>query len=97
MAATIGLNTSLTLLNTLTTELFPTALRGAAFAWSNNLIGRIGYVLSPFAIGVLAEQLGWGAVLRSTAVFPCIACLLIWVCLPETRGRELEVTAESNS
>ena len=97
MAATIGLNTSLTLLNTLTTELFPTALRGAAFAWSNNLIGRIGYVLSPFAIGVLAERLGWGSVLRATAVFPCVACLLIWICLPETRGRELEVTAESNT
>jgi putative MFS transporter len=97
MAATIGLNTSLTLLNTLTTELFPTALRGAAFAWSNNLIGRIGYVLSPFAIGVLAERLGWGTVLRTTAVFPCIACLLIWVCLPETRGRELEATAESTT
>jgi len=95
MLATIGLNTSLTLLNTLTTELFPTELRGAAFAWSNNLIGRVGYLLSPFAIGLLVQSLGWGAVLRTTAIFPCIACLLIWVCLPETRGRELEETSRA--
>ncbi|HET9933860.1 MAG TPA: MFS transporter [Polyangiaceae bacterium] len=97
MAATIGLNTSLTLLNTLTTELFPTKLRGAAFAWSNNLIGRIGYVLSPLAIGQLAQRLGWGSVLRTTAIFPCVACLLIWIFLPETRGRELEATAEPSA
>ncbi|MFZ5897299.1 MAG: MFS transporter [Myxococcota bacterium] len=93
LLATVGLNTTLTLLNTLTTELFPTALRGGAFAWSNNLIGRVGYLLSPVAIGFLAEQMGWGAVVRSTAIFPVLACLLIWVWLPETRGRELEETA----
>ncbi|MGC4094760.1 MAG: MFS transporter [Polyangiaceae bacterium] len=93
IAATVGLNTVLTLLNTLTTELFPTALRGGAFAWSNNLIGRIGYLLSPFAIGYLVEQLGWSSVLRATAIFPAIACILMWVYLPETRGRELEETA----
>lgn len=97
VAATIGLNTSLTLLNTLTTELFPTRLRGAAFAWSNNLLGRVGYVLSPLVVGRLAQSLGWGSVLRTTAIFPCLACVLIWVFLPETRGRELEATAESKA
>jgi putative MFS transporter len=95
--ATIGLNTTLTLMNTLTTELFPTEQRGAAFAWSNNLIGRVGNVLSPFAIGKLAESLGWGLVLRSTAIFPVIACALIWLLLPETKGRELEDTAEARA
>jgi putative MFS transporter len=90
MAATIGLNTMLTVLNTLTTELFPTELRSAAFAWSNNLIGRIGYCLSPFAIGSLVESYGWGSVLRATAIFPLLACGLIWLFLPETKGRELE-------
>lgn len=97
IAATIGLNTSLTLLNTFTTELFPTKLRGAAFAWSNNLIGRIGYVLSPMVIGRLAKNLGWGSVLSATAIFPCVACILIWIFLPETRGRELEATAEPSA
>jgi putative MFS transporter len=90
IAATIGLNTMLTVLNTFTTELFPTEFRSAAFAWSNNLIGRIGYCLSPFAIGSLVEIHGWGDVLRATAVFPLIACVLIWLFLPETKGRELE-------
>jgi putative MFS transporter len=97
IAATIGVQTSLTLLNTFTTELFPTEHRGAAFAWSNNLLGRIGYWLSPFVIGELVEQFGWGSVLRATAVFPIAACVLIWLLLPETRGQELERTAEVQS
>ena len=79
------------------TELFPTEQRGAAFAWSNNLLGRIGYWLSPFVIGQLVKPLGWGPVLRATAVFPVVAIVLIWVLLPETKGRELESTAEVRS
>jgi putative MFS transporter len=94
IAATVGVQTTLTLLNTFTTELFPTEQRGAAFAWSKNLIGRIGYWLSPFAIGGLVEKFGWGPVLRTTAVFPIVACVLMWLLLPETKGRELERTAE---
>lgn len=92
--ATIGISTSLTLLNTLTTELFPTHLRGIAFAWSNNLIGRIGYWGPAFLLGPLVESFGWGSVMRSTAIFPLIALAAIWILLPETRGRELERTAE---
>jgi putative MFS transporter len=94
IAATIGAQSGLTVLNTFTTELFPTEQRGAAFAWSNNLIGRIGYWLSPFAIGGLVESFGWGGVIRTTAIFPLVGCALIWLLLPETRGRELEHTAE---
>jgi putative MFS transporter len=97
IAATIGVQTTLALLNTFTTELFPTEQRGAAFAWSNNLLGRIGYWLSPFAIGELVERFGWGSVLRITAIFPIIACVLMWLLLPETKGRELERTAEVQS
>lgn len=98
IAATIGLNTNLTLLNTFTTELFPTKLRGAAFAWSNNLIGRVGYVLSPLVIARLVKSgMSWGSVLSTTAIFPCVACLLMWIFLPETRGRELEATAEPSA
>ena len=97
IAATIGVQASLTLLNTFTTELFPTEQRGAAFAWSNNLLGRIGYWLSPFVVGQLAKPLGWGAVLRTTAAFPLVAVLLIWILLPETKGRELETTARVRS
>lgn len=91
--AMIGANTMLTLLNTLTTELFPTEHRGSAFAWSNNLIGRIGYWGSPFVLGPMMDALGWGAVIRWTAVFPLVAVATIWLLLPETKGRELEETA----
>jgi putative MFS transporter len=90
----IGINTMLTVLNAFTTELFPTEHRAQAFAWSNNLIGRIGYWLSPFAIGALVDSHGWGSVIRMTAPFPALAIVLIWILLPETKGRELEQTAK---
>jgi putative MFS transporter len=88
-----GASAVLPVLNAYTTELFPTALRSDAFAWSNNLLGRIGYVLSPLAVGLVAEEVGWGRAVGGTAVFPLVALALIWLMLPETRGRELEETS----
>jgi putative MFS transporter len=93
VVAMFGLSAVLTLLNTFTTELFPTELRGDAFVWSNNLLGRIGYVLSPLALGALAQDRGWGPVLRGSVVFPLVALVLLWRWLPETGRRELEQTA----
>lgn len=83
----------LPVLNAFTTELFPTELRGDAFAWSNNLIGRITYVLSPVVVALIAKDVGWGPAVRVTAVFPLIALGLIFLLLPETRLRELEETS----
>jgi putative MFS transporter len=83
----------LPVLNALTTEMFPTDMRADGFAWSNNLIGRLGYVLSPIVVGALAQELGWGPVVRWTAVFPLVAAVLIYVFLPETKGLALEETA----
>jgi len=81
-------------LNTLTTELFPTALRADAFAWCNNLVGRIGYVTAPYFVGILSTSLGEkGPVLAASAIFPVIALVLILVMMPETKGRELEDTS----
>lgn len=88
-----GASAVLPVLNAFTAELFPTELRGDAFAWSNNLIGRIGYVLSPAVVGLCARELGWGAAVRATAIFPVVALVLIFWLLPETRARELEETA----
>lgn len=92
--AVLGVNTVLTVLNAFTTELFPTEFRGSAFAWSNNVIGRIGYCVSPVAVGALIPHFGWGPTLAATTVFPLLALVVIWVALPETRGRELEETAQ---
>lgn len=88
-----GASAVLPVLNAFTTELFPTAHRAAAFAWSNNLLGRIGYVLSPLAVGALAESHGWGPILRLTALGPTVALVLILLTLPETRHKELEETS----
>jgi MFS transporter, putative metabolite:H+ symporter len=91
--AILGVNTVLTVLNAFTAELFPTEYRGAAFAWSNNLIGRVGYCISPVILTELSSTYHLGPTLASTALFPLLALALIWLVLPETRGRELEETA----
>lgn len=84
----------LPILNAYTTELFPTEYRGAAFAWANNLIGRLTYVLSPVVVGILAEQVGgFGPVVSVTAVFNVLSIVLIYSLLPETKDLELEDTA----
>jgi MFS transporter, putative metabolite:H+ symporter len=94
IVAIFGLNAVLTLLNAYTAELFPTELRGDAFLWTNNLIGRVGYVASPIIVGHLAADGGWGPVMRASVIFPALALgLLLWL-LPETSGRELEQTSD---
>ena len=91
--AVFGVSSFLAVLNAFTAELFPTDLRGDAFAWSNNLLGRITYVLSPIFIGMLANEIGWSTPVRATTIFPVIALILVLVLLPETRNRELEETS----
>jgi putative MFS transporter len=83
----------LPVLNAFTLELFPTELRADAFGWSNNLLGRIGYVLGPFLVGLFAEQHGYGPTIAVSAIFPLIALALILTRLPETGGKELEETS----
>ncbi len=92
--AVFGAAAVLPALNAFNSELFPTELRSDAFAWSNNLLGRIGYVLAPLGVGALAARLGWGPAVAATAIGPIIALGLIWLWLPETSGRELEDTAK---
>ena len=80
----------LTLLNAFTTELFPTDRRADAFAWSNNLLGRLGYVIAPAFVGAAAGVIGWGNAVSLTAAFPLLALVLVLWLLPETKQRELE-------
>jgi len=90
-----GINAVLTVLNAFMTELFPTSVRGNAVAWSNNLIGRLGYVFSPLAIGALQPHWGWSVPLRLSTGFLLAALLLILRWLPETKALELEESARS--
>lgn len=92
--AVFGVSAVLSVLNAYTTELFATRDRAEAFAWSNNLLGRITYVLSPIAVGYAAEVFGWGPSVGVTALAALAALGLILLWLPETRGRELEDTAK---
>ena len=91
--AVFGVSAFLAVLNAFNTELFPTELRSDAFAWSNNLLGRIAYVLSPVAVGSIADSASWSLAVRLTTVFPIFALALILVLLPETKSKELEETA----
>ncbi len=89
-----GASAMLAVLNSLTTELFPTEYRADAFAWCNNLLGRVGYVLAPAIVSNIAQETGrLGPVVAATAVFPIIAIFLIYAMIPETKGRELEDTS----
>ncbi len=81
------------MLNAYTSELFPTDLRGDAFAWANNMLGRFGYVLSPIVIGWAAEHVGWGRAIQPTAILPLVALALILLWMPETNQLELEDSA----
>ncbi len=91
IVAAIGL---LTLLNALTTELFPTEMRADAFAWSNNLLGRVGYVIAPGVVGAIAAQTSWSFAVPLTAISVLAALWLILWLIPETGGKELEEAAE---
>ena len=68
-------------------ELFPTAIRARALAFTYN-VGRVVSAVAPFTVGSLAESKGFGigfAILAGALLFGA----LMWLFLPETRGREL--------
>lgn len=88
-----GTSAVLPVLNAYTAELFPTELRSDAFAWANNLLGRVGAVVAPLVIGDAARAFGWGPAVAATAAGPLVALALILWRLPETGGRELEETS----
>ncbi|HUX38415.1 MAG TPA: MFS transporter, partial [Rectinemataceae bacterium] len=89
----------LTICSTWTAELFPTRLRASASAWTNNTLGRIGMVLAPTIVGVLATVFGrrglpaLGSAVSFMGLFPFICALIVLFFLPETKNRELEEIA----
>lgn len=76
---------------TITSEIFPTAIRGTANGLVNNLIGRTGMVLAPMIVGGLSTQLGSvGAAVAMMSLLPLAALPVILWLVGETSGQELE-------
>lgn len=72
----------------LTAELYPTRIRATAQGFTYN-IGRIASAIAPLAIGSLAQRQGFNvAFLLASGAF--LLAAVMWVWIPETRGRELE-------
>jgi MFS transporter, putative metabolite:H+ symporter len=88
--AIFGTSAVLPVLNAITLELFPTAFRADGLAWSNNLLGRAGYVLGPALSGLLAPQLGIGGATAALSLSSLVALALILAFVPETRGVPLD-------
>ena len=84
--AIFGVSAVLPVLNNYSAELFPTEYRADAFAWSNNLLGRAGYVIGPVLVGHLAGDYGWGPAVISTVIFPILGLVVVLKFFPETRG-----------
>jgi MFS family permease len=70
-----------------TAELYPTAIRATAQGFTYN-IGRIASAVAPFAVGSLAETRGFSAALSICSVAFVLAAV-VWIWIPETRGRAL--------
>jgi MFS family permease len=71
-----------------TAEIYPTDIRATAQGFTYNL-GRIASAAAPFTVGRLAETRGFDVALSTTAVAFVMAAVL-WIWIPETRGRQLE-------
>ncbi|MEQ8234537.1 MAG: MFS transporter [Gammaproteobacteria bacterium] len=79
---------------TITSEIFPTQIRGTANAVVNNLLGRTGMALAPAIVGALSASLGAvGPAVAVVALIPFVCLPIILVTVAETRGRELEQIA----
>ncbi len=76
---------------TITSEIFPTAIRGTANAVVNNLLGRTGMALAPAIVGGLSAALGSvGQAVAFVALVPFVCIPIILVVVSETKGKELE-------
>jgi MFS family permease len=70
-----------------TAEIYPTDIRATAQGFTYN-IGRIASAAAPFAVGSLAQTRGFDVALSTTSVAFALAAVL-WIWIPETRGRAL--------
>ena len=76
---------------TITSEIFPTAIRATANAVVNNLLGRTGMVIAPALVGLLSKSLGSvGDAVALLALFNFICIPFLLLLLSETKGKVLE-------
>ena len=76
----------------MTAEIYPTDIRATAQGFTYNL-GRIASAAAPFTVGTLAQTRGFDVALSTTSVAFVLAAVL-WIWIPETRGREACVAVE---
>lgn len=70
-----------------TAEIYPTDIRATAQGFTYN-IGRVASAAAPFAVGTLAQTHGFGVAL-STSSIAFILAAVMWIWIPETKGRQL--------
>ena len=70
-----------------TAEIFPTVIRGTAQGFTYN-IGRVVSAAAPFTVGTLAQTHGFSTAL-SISSLAFLAAAVLWIWIPETRGRQL--------
>lgn len=68
-------------------EIFPTSIRATALGVTYNS-GRLLSAVAPFVVGTMAQSRGFGAAFTVTAIAFMIAAVL-WLGIPETKGRKL--------
>lgn len=81
-------------LYTYVTELYPTTLRASGFGWAS-AASRVAAGLGPLVfVSVLQPALGLAGAFAVTGALVVLAVVAMLVLAPETRGRELEVSAD---
>jgi MFS family permease len=69
-------------------ELYPTDIRATAQGFTYN-IGRVVSAAAPYTVGALAQTRGFDVALSTTSIAFVLAALM-WIWIPETKGRRLE-------
>ncbi len=87
VVGTFFVGTLLVICATICNELFPTAIRANATAWSNNIMGRTGAIIVPTLAGTLAKPLhGIGNAVSVLVLSGIICAVIIGFFIPETLG-----------